>query len=179
MWKWKSSKTYWITQIKGDCHHRRLKGSLIPHFRNWQGSALKQLISLEIKEHLLTAEKGAMMSTRLRLQGEMRGLVRGLRQLTMNPTSLPGNLNVNLAGAKLHFSSASPAEIPKKPITPWISFFKTNLPEYKKKHPGVKVSDLMSKMSEEWKKLPAEKMVTNEEKFEQKKTSLGPFGCQV
>ena len=98
----------------------------------------------------------------------MRGLVRGLRQLTMNPTSLPGNLNVNLAGAKLQFSSTSPAEIPKKPITPWISFFKTNLPEYKKKHPGVKVSDLMSKMSEEWKKLPAEKRVTNEEEFDLK-----------
>jgi len=93
-----------------------------------------------------------MMPTSLRLQGEMRGLVMGLRQLTMN--TLPP---VNLVSNR-HFSAApAPVEIPKKPNTPWVSFFKANLPEYRKNNPGAKVSDLMSKMGEEWKKLPAYK----------------------
>ena len=96
------------------------------------------------------------MPTSLRLQGEMRGLVMGLRQLTMN--TLPP---VNLVSNR-HFSAApAPVEIPKKPNTPWVSFFKANLPEYRKNNPGAKVSDLMSKMGEEWKKLPAYKKVKN------------------
>ena len=99
-----------------------------------------------------------MMSTSLRLQGDMRGLVMGLRQLTMNSGNLAtGNIG---ASSNRQFSAAAPpVEIPKRPNTPWVNFFKANLPEYKKKHPGVKVSDLMSKMSEEWKKLPAQKKV--------------------
>lgn len=100
-----------------------------------------------------------MMSTSLRLQGEMRGLVMGLRQLTMTSATTPGNLVVNLAGPSNRlFSAAAPLlEIPKKPNTPWVNFFKDNLPEYRKNNPGAKVSDLMSKISEEWKKLPAQK----------------------
>jgi len=92
-----------------------------------------------------------MMSTSLRLQGEMRGLVLGLRQLTT-----PANLAVNLAcPSNRQFSAAAPPlEIPKKPNTPWVNFFKANLPEYREKNPGAKVSELMSKMSAEWKKLP-------------------------
>jgi len=100
-----------------------------------------------------------MMSTSLRLQGEMRGLVMGLRQLTMTSATSPGNLVVNLAGPsnRLFSAAAPPLEIPKKPNTPWVNFFKDNLPEYRKNNPGAKVSDLMSKISEEWKKLPAQK----------------------
>jgi len=93
----------------------------------------------------------------------------GLRQFTMNSATNPGNLNMNTATMKpgnisvnlasnRQFSAApSPAEIPKRPNTPWVMFFKANLPEYRKKHPGAKVSDLMSKISEEWKNLPAHK----------------------
>jgi len=100
-----------------------------------------------------------MMSTSLRLQGEMRGLVMGLRQLTMNSATTPANLTVNLAGpSNRQYSAAAPLlEIPKKPNTPWVNFFKDNLPEYRKKNPGAKVSDLMPKISEEWKNLPAQK----------------------
>ena len=112
-----------------------------------------------------------MMSTSLRLSGDMRGLVMGLRQFTMNSATNPGNLNMNTATMKpgnisvnlasnRQFSAApSPAEIPKRPNTPWVMFFKANLPEYRKRHTGVKVSDLMSKISEEWKNLPAHKKV--------------------
>ena len=77
----------------------------------------------------------------------------GLRQLTMNSGNLAASSNRQFSAA------ARPVEIPKRPNTPWVNFFKANLPEYKKKHPGAKVSDLMSKMSEEWKKLPAHKKV--------------------
>jgi len=100
-----------------------------------------------------------MMSTSLRLQGEMRGLVMGLRQLTMNSATTHGNLAVHLAGpSNRQFSAAAPLlEIPKKPNTPWVNFFKANLPEHRKKNPGAKVSVLMSKIGEEWRKLPAQK----------------------
>ena len=37
--------------------------------------------------------------------------------------------------------------------------FKANLPEHRKKNPGAKVSVLMSKIGEEWRKLPAQKKV--------------------
>ena len=102
-----------------------------------------------------------MMSTSLRLQGEMRGLVMGLRQLTMNSATTHGNLAVHLAGPpNRQFSAAAPLlEIPKKPNTPWVNFFKANLPEHRKKNPGAKVSVLMSKIGEEWRKLPAQKKV--------------------
>ena len=105
-----------------------------------------------------------MMSTSLRLHGDMRGLVMGLRQFTMNSatnpaTMKPSNISVNLASNRQFSAAPSPAEIPKRPNTPWVMFFKANLPEYRKKHPGVKVSDLMSKISEEWKNLPAHKKV--------------------
>ena len=99
-----------------------------------------------------------MMSTSLRLQGDIRGLAMGLRQLTMNS----GNLSaVNLAASSnRQFSAAArPVEIPKRPNTPWVNFFKANLPEHRKKNPGAKVSDLMSKIGEEWRKLPAQKKV--------------------
>ena len=106
-----------------------------------------------------------MMSTSLRLQGEMRGLVLGLRQLTMNSATTPGNLAVNLAcPSNRQFSAAAPPlEIPKKPNTPWVNFFKANLPEYREKNPGAKVSELMSKMSAEWKKLPTHTKVNKAE----------------
>ena len=108
-----------------------------------------------------------MMSTSLRLQGEMRGLVMGLRQLTMNSATTPANLTVNLAGpSNRQYSAAAPLlEIPKKPNTPWVNFFKDSLPEYRKKNPGAKVSDLMPKISEEWKNLPAQKKVKNVNKW--------------
>jgi len=78
--------------------------------------------------------------------------------LTMNSATMkPGNISVNLASNRQFSAAPSPAEIPKRPNTPWVMFFKANLPEYRKKHPGAKVSDLMSKMSEEWKNLPAHK----------------------
>jgi len=97
-----------------------------------------------------------MMSTSLRLQGDMRGMVMGLRQLTMNSGNFAAG-NIGASSNRQFSAAAPPVEIPKRPNTPWVNFFKANLPEYKKKHPGVKVSDLMSKMSEEWKKLPAQK----------------------
>ena len=92
----------------------------------------------------------------------------GLRQFTINSATTsgninmnPGNLSVNLAcSSNRQFSAAGPTiELPKRPNTPWVNFFKATLPEYRKKHPGAKVSDLMSKISEEWKKLPAQKKV--------------------
>merc|ERR1719234_1963797 len=106
-----------------------------------------------------------MMSTSLRLQGDLRGLLMGLRQFTINSGNISmnpaGNLSVNLASSSnRQFSAAGPPpiiELPKRPNTPWVNFFKATLPEYRRKHPGAKVSDLMSKISEEWKKLPAQK----------------------
>ena len=71
------------------------------------------------------------------------------------------NGQVPLAGpSNRQFSAAAPLlEIPKKPNTPWVNFFKANLPEHRKKNPGAKVSVLMSKIGEEWRKLPAQKKV--------------------
>ena len=71
-----------------------------------------------------------MMSTSLRLQGEMRGLVMGLRQLTMNSATTHGNLAVHFAGpSNWQLSATAPLlEIPKKPNTPWVNFSKPTFP---------------------------------------------------
>ena len=92
-----------------------------------------------------------MMSTSLRLQGDMRGLVMGLRQFTMSSATTSGSINMNFAiipsinlacSSNRQFSAAAPPpiiELPKRPNTPWVNFFKATLPEYRKKHPGAKV----------------------------------------
>ena len=94
-----------------------------------------------------------MMSTSLRLQGDVRGLLMGLRQFTinsattsgMNPAIIP-SVNIACFSNRQFSAAAPPVEIPKRPNTPWVNFFKATLPEYRKKHPGAKVSDLMSKI---------------------------------
>jgi len=106
-----------------------------------------------------------MISSSLRLQIEMRGLVTGFGQFNISRAINP---SVNLFNSNRQFSGA-PVEIPKRPVTPWINYYKSSLPEFRRKHPGAKVSDLMSKISEEWKKLPAEKKRPMEAKYEAEK----------
>lgn len=72
-----------------------------------------------------------MSSSVVRLQGEVRGLVAGVRGLTV-----------------------ATSQVPKKPNTPWLNFYMVNLPKYKKFHPEVKTGQLMKLISEEWKGVP-------------------------
>merc|ERR1719435_887457 len=72
-----------------------------------------------------------MSSSMMRLQGEVRSLVVGVRGLAV----------------------ATP-QVPKKPNTPWLNFYMTNLPKYKKSHPEVKTPQLMKLISKEWKGVP-------------------------
>jgi len=50
--------------------------------------------------------------------------------------------------------SNEPAGVPKKPNTPWITYYASNYPTYKKAHPNMAVGEIIKLISNEWKKVP-------------------------
>jgi hypothetical protein len=87
-----------------------------------------------------------MLSSTMRLQGELRSLVTGVRGLAI-----------------------APREAPKRPVVPWVTFVTNQMPKYKKTFPDVMHKEIMGKMSAEWKKLPISKKAPMEKAYEQKK----------
>ena len=45
-------------------------------------------------------------------------------------------------------------KIPKKPNTPWVSYYVKTLPTFREKYPSDNISDLMRKASQKWKSVP-------------------------
>jgi hypothetical protein len=80
------------------------------------------------------------------LQGEVRGLVAGVRGLAL-----------------VH------SEAPKKPANPFATFVKDQVPKYRQTFPGVKQTEIFSKISADWKRLPTAKKAPMEKAFEHKK----------
>jgi len=66
---------------------------------------------------------------------KMNPLVSGVRHLSLAPSLLQAK-NIE--------------EVPKRPVSPWLNYFKTQLPEYKKSNPNLAVPELMRKISAAW-----------------------------
>jgi len=59
------------------------------------------------------------------------------------------SLSSSISGKK-----SDTVEVPKKPRTPWVNFYTKNLPVFKKSYPTLSTPELMSKISNEWAKVP-------------------------
>ena len=55
-----------------------------------------------------------------------------LRQISLSPSALKASPIVE--------------EIPKKPSTPWVNYFTSKLPEFKKNNPNMRQPDIMRKI---------------------------------
>eukprot|EP00092_Neocalanus_flemingeri_P024310 GFUD01026366.1.p1 GENE.GFUD01026366.1~~GFUD01026366.1.p1 ORF type:complete len:257 (-),score=89.58 GFUD01026366.1:36-806(-) len=68
----------------------------------------------------------------------------------------------SLSSSVCHFSISSalagksPTEIPKKPLTPWVTFYAKNFPAFKKSYPDLPTGEVMRKVSHEWAKVTEE-----------------------
>lgn len=65
---------------------------------------------------------------------KMNPLVSGVRHLSLAPSLL----------------QAKNIEVPKKPATPWVNYFRTQMPEFKKSNPNLAVPEIMRKISVAW-----------------------------
>lgn len=52
------------------------------------------------------------------------------------------------------------ATLPKKPVTPWVTFWTNNLPAYKKNNPSLTQQEIMKKLGQDWKMVPEAKKST-------------------
>ena len=59
--------------------------------------------------------------------------------------------------------------LPKKPPTPWILFYTSNLPAYRKSNPTMGVAQIMKKISVEWAKVPEAKKSAMKMDFEKER----------
>jgi hypothetical protein len=87
-----------------------------------------------------------MMSSTMRLQGELRSLVTGVRGLVI-----------------------ATSEVPKKPNTPWLNYYTSNLPTYQKSFPELKIGQIMKKVAADWKMVPEEQKMSMKEAYEAEK----------
>jgi hypothetical protein len=87
-----------------------------------------------------------MMSSTMRLQGELRSLVTGVRGLALAPT-----------------------EVPKKPNTPWLNYYTSNFPSYQKAFPELKIGQLMKKVAADWKTVPEEQKMMMKKSYDVEK----------
>jgi len=53
----------------------------------------------------------------------------------------------------VQLAQKSNIEIPKRPVTPWISYYTKNIPAYKKHFPGQAAPELLKKINSEWVKV--------------------------
>ena len=82
----------------------------------------------------------------------MTPLVTGIRQLSITPVSMK-----------------AVTEMPKRPATPWASFYAAQVPQYKKSYPNLAVPELMKKISEAWGQVSASEKEKMKQAYEKEK----------
>ena len=79
-------------------------------------------------------------------------LVTGIRQLSVTPASMK-----------------AVSEIPKRPATPWATFYAAQVPHYRKSYPSLALPEVMKKISEAWGQVSATEKEKMKEAYEKEK----------
>ncbi|KAG0047013.1 hypothetical protein BGZ83_007845 [Gryganskiella cystojenkinii] len=67
---------------------------------------------------------------------------------------MPKAKTVSIPAKKATTTKAAPAEVPKKKMSAYNEFMKTELPKYKAKHAGVEHKEAFKQVAQLWKTSP-------------------------
>ena len=77
------------------------------------------------------------------------------------------SLNIAMRGLSIGKSQSAPfKDLPKRPITPWITYYVNNFQDRKKSFPSSPVTVICKDLAQDWKKVPASKKTAMSTGFE-------------